>query len=102
MVPLSFCCPPLVLPATRAAVRQAYLRLPALIPQFRSLGAELDAGLLEGAAGLAVTAEFASREDFLAYARHPAQMEVIYPVCGPVMASYSTIQCELPAPTVTG
>jgi len=81
--------------ATRAAVRAAYLRLPALIPQLRSMSAELDAGLLEGAAGLAVIAEFANREDFFGYAQHAAQTEVIYPVCGPVMAGYSTAQLEL-------
>jgi hypothetical protein len=79
----------------RAAVRAAYQDLPAQIPQLRSISAELDAGLLEGAAGIAVIAEFASREDFLAYAQHPAQSSVIYPVCGPVLASYSTLQYEV-------
>jgi len=76
------------------AVRAAYLRLPGLIPQLKAIEIGLDAGMLEGAASLAVIADFASAEDFGVYANHAAQGEVIFPVCGPLMAGYSTIQYE--------
>jgi hypothetical protein len=81
--------------AAREAVRQAYLQLPGRIPGLLRIQPGLDLGLLEDTADLAVVAEFATREDFLAYAQHPAQMELIFPVCGPVMAGYTTLQHEL-------
>jgi hypothetical protein len=82
--------------AAREAVLQAYRQLPAHIPQIRAWSVGLDLGLLEGNAALAIVGEFASREDFLLYSQHPAQMAVIFPVCGHVMESYSTAQFELP------
>ena len=66
--------------ASREAVRQAYLQLPAHIPGLLAIHPGLDLNLLEGTADLAVVAEFACREDFLTYAQHPAQAEVILPV----------------------
>lgn len=80
--------------ARRQAVLAAFQRLPELIPGVRRFRAGLDLGLLEGNAGLAVVAEFDSREDFLAYSTHTAHAEVIFPVCGEVMASYATTQFE--------
>ncbi len=80
---------------TREAVKAAYEKLPGLIPGLRSLSVGLDAGLLEGNAHLVIIGEFGSREDFLVYSQHQAHMDVIFPVCGPVMASYSTAQVEV-------
>lgn len=80
--------------ASREAVRQAYLQLPAHIPGLLAIHPGLDLNLLEGTADLAVVAEFASREDFLAYSQHPAHAEVIFPVCGPVLAGWQTLQHE--------
>lgn len=80
--------------ARREAVRQAYLELPSRIPGLLAIHPGLDLGLLEGTAGLAVVAEFATKEDFLAYSQHPAQSEVILPVCGPVLAGWQTLQHE--------
>lgn len=80
--------------ATRQAIKAAYEKLPALIPQIKSLSVGVDAGLLEGNASFAIIGEFATREDFLVYSQHQAHMDVIYPVCGPAMASYSTAQFE--------
>ena len=77
-----------------AAVKAAYLRLPGLIPQLKAMEVGLNAGLLDGAASLAVVADFASREDFGVYSTHAAQGEVVFPVCGPLMTGYSTIQYE--------
>lgn len=80
--------------ADREAVRQAYLQLPAHVPGLLSIQPGLDLDLLEGSADLAVIAEFATREDFLAYSQHPAQSELILPVCGPVLAGWHTVQHE--------
>ena len=80
--------------ASREAVRQAYLQLPAHIPGLLAIHPGLDLNLLEGTADLAVVAEFARREDFLTYSQHPAQAELIFPVCGPVLAGWHTLQHE--------
>ncbi|MCX2981704.1 Dabb family protein [Halieaceae bacterium IMCC14734] len=77
------------------AVLAAFKRLPGLIPDMQNFHAGLDLGLLEGNAGLAVTAQFSRQENFLAYATHSAHMDVIFPVCGEVMASYATSQFEI-------
>lgn len=78
--------------ATKAAVKAAFEKLPGLIGGVKSYSVGLDLGLLPGNADLAVVAEFATEADFLAYSQHAAHAEVIYPVCGQVMASYSTAQ----------
>ena len=80
--------------ARRDAVLAAYRKLPSLIPGIVSFEVGLDQGLLPGNAGIAVIAGFASREDFLAYSTHQAHTDVIFPVCGPVMAGWSSVQFE--------
>lgn len=75
-------------------VLEAFQQLPSLIPQVKQFRCGLDLGLLDGNASLAVVAEFASSDDFLVYSTHAAHAEVIFPVCGEVMASYSTSQFE--------
>ena len=80
--------------ARKQAVLAAFEQLPALIPQVKAFRCGLDLELLQGNAGLAVLAEFASSEDFLAYSTHAAHAEVVFPVCGEVMASYATSQFE--------
>ncbi len=81
--------------ARRESVLEAFRKLPALIPQAKSFHCGLDLDLLQGNAGLAVIAQFETSEDFLAYSTHPAHGEVVFPVCGEVMASYATSQFEL-------
>ncbi|MEM1111265.1 MAG: Dabb family protein [Pseudomonadota bacterium] len=81
--------------AQKAAVLAAFQTLPDHIAEIRDFRAGLDLSLLEGNAGIAVHATFDSPEDFLAYSSHGAHMEVIYPVCGDVMAGYSTAQIAL-------
>lgn len=78
----------------RDAVLAAYRKLPSLIPGIVSFEVGLDQGLLEGNAGIAVIVGFAAREDFLAYSTHRAHTDVIFPVCGPVMAGWSSVQFE--------
>jgi len=79
----------------KAAVKAAFEKLPGLISAVKSYSVGLDLGLLPGNADLAVIAEFANDADFLAYSQHAAHAEVIYPVCGQVMASYSTAQYKV-------
>ncbi|TXS96111.1 Dabb family protein [Parahaliea maris] len=78
----------------KQAVLAAFQQLPDLIPGIKAFRTGLDLELLEGNAGLAVVAEFASADDFLTYSTHAAHAEVIFPVCGEVMASYATSQFE--------
>lgn len=78
----------------RDAVLAAYRKLPALIPGIVSFEVGLDQGLLQGNAGIAVIVGFASREDFVAYSMHQAHTDVVFPVCGPVMAGWSSVQFE--------
>ncbi len=78
----------------KQAVLEAFQKLPSLIPEVKAFRCGLDLELLEGNAGLAVIAEFASVEDFMAYSTHAAHAEVVFPVCGEVMASYATSQFE--------
>ena len=78
----------------RDAVLAAYRKLPALIPGIVSFEVGLDQGLLQGNAGIAVIVGFASREDFVAYSTHQAHTDVVFPVCGPVMAGWSSVQFE--------
>ena len=78
----------------RSQTLKAFQQLPQHIPGILEFHAGLDLELLEGNAGLAVQATFANREDFLAYSIHEAHGTVVFPVCGPVMAGYSTAQFE--------
>lgn len=80
--------------AARLNVKKAFEKLPSLIPGVKSYSVGLDLSLLPGNADLAVVAEFSQQADFLAYSLHAAHAEVIYPVCGEIMESYSTAQYE--------
>ena len=78
----------------KQAVLNVFESLPSHIPEVRAFTVGLDLGILEGNADLMVQASFDKREDFEIYSVHPAHMEIIFPVCGPVMASYNTAQIE--------
>lgn len=78
----------------KQAVLAAFQSLPTHIPNVKEFTVGLDLGLLEGNADLMVVAGFDSRDDFLAYSTHQAHTDVIFPVCGPIMAGYSTAQIE--------
>lgn len=78
--------------AQRTAVCEAFAQLPQHISQIRQFDVGLDLDLLEGNADLAVFATFDSEADFLVYSSHQAHSEIIFPVCGEVMAGYSTAQ----------
>ena len=60
-----------------AAAKAALDRLPGLIPQVVSFQAGSDLGIMPTNFDFAITAVFASKDDFLAYRDHPAHQEVI-------------------------
>ncbi len=78
----------------KQAVLAVFKSLPEHIPGIRDFSVGLDLGLLEGNAGLMVQASFDKESDFMSYSTHQAHMDVVYPVCGPVMAGYSTAQIK--------
>lgn len=77
---------------TQQKVIDAYNKLPGLIPGIRRFECGMDLQLLEGNAHFGIVAEFESEEAFQDYSVHPAQAEVIFPVVGELMASYTTAQ----------
>ena len=77
---------------TQQKVIDAYNKLPDLIPGIRHFECGTDLQLLEGNSHFGIVAEFESEEAFKAYSVHPAQGEVIFPVVGELMASYTTMQ----------
>lgn len=76
----------------KQAVEDVFNKLPDLIPELRSFSVGQDLGLLDGNSGFAVVGDFDNKDDFLVYSTHQAHMDVIYPVCGELMAGYSTAQ----------
>tara|TARA_B110000444_G_C18767965_1_gene561009 strand:+ start:844 stop:1140 length:297 start_codon:yes stop_codon:yes gene_type:complete len=82
-------------PENLQSIIDAYKALPALIPEIHSFEVSADAGLLDGNADLVVFGEFANSEDFRVYSVHYAHTDVIFPVLGHLMQSYSTAQYTL-------
>ena len=80
--------------ATQKAIDAAYLKLPSIIPGITSMKVGRDLGLLDGNAHYGILATFESKDAFRTYSVHPAHGEVIFPVLGHHMASYSTAQFD--------
>ncbi len=80
---------------TQQKVIDAYNKLPGLIPGIVSFKCGMDKQLLEGNSHFGIVAEFENEEAFRAYSVHPAQGEVIFPVVGELMASYTTSQFSI-------
>jgi hypothetical protein len=78
--------------AAQAKINEAYLKLPSIIDGISSMKVGRDLGLLEGNYDFAIQAEFRDKDAFLAYSTHPAHGEIIFPVLGHFMESYSTAQ----------
>jgi hypothetical protein len=60
-----------------AATTAAFQRLPGLIPQIKSYAFGPDLGVAATNFDYAVTGEFASVDDFLAYREHPDHQELV-------------------------
>ena len=78
--------------AAQAKINAAYLKLPSIIDGISSMQVGRDLALLDGNFDFAVQAEFRDKDAFLAYSTHPAHGEIIFPVLGQFMESYSTAQ----------
>lgn len=78
--------------STQQKVVDAYNQLPKLIPGITRFQCGMDLKLLEGNYHFGIVAEFESEEAFKNYSVHPAQGEVIFPVVGELMESYTTAQ----------
>ena len=80
---------------TAQKVMDAYNQLPTLITGITRFRCGMDMQLLDGNSHFGIVAEFESEEAFRNYSVHPAQAEVIFPVVGELMASYTTAQFAL-------
>lgn len=78
----------------RQAALDALSELPALIPEIVAYRFGEDAGLADGNADLAITADFASPEDYLVYAQHPEHVRVITDTFAPIVARRTAAQFE--------
>jgi Stress responsive A/B Barrel Domain len=78
----------------KEAVRAGLAALPDQISEINAYYVGHDAGIRETSWDFAVVAEFASRDDFLAYAAHPAHRDVIDDLITPIAAERVSVQFE--------
>ncbi|MGC2192173.1 MAG: Dabb family protein [Candidatus Dormiibacterota bacterium] len=83
-------------PGTVAAVVQGLRSLPAQIPAIRSMTAGQDLGVVPNGCDLAIVADFASSEEYLVYANHPAHRQVVEELIDPFVVERNRAQMELP------
>jgi hypothetical protein len=76
------------------AVRAGLADLPDQIPEIAGYHVGHDAGIRDTSWDFAVVAEFASRDDFLAYAAHPARQAVIDERITPIVEKRVGVQFE--------
>lgn len=79
-----------------AAVDQAFAELRQQVPQIKQLSYGADAGIYRGNADYVLIADFASEADLRSYVNHPAHQALLEKVTGPLLASWSSAQIELP------
>jgi hypothetical protein len=80
--------------AQKEEVRAGLGALPAQIPEIASYYVGHDAGIRDTSWDFAVVAEFASRDDFLAYTAHPAHVAVIDERIAPIVEERVSVQFE--------
>jgi hypothetical protein len=80
-----------------SAVLDGFASLPAAIPQIRSYHAGRDGGLSQHSFDLALVAQFDSVDDFAAYREHPAHVDFVSQLLGPVSQTRDSIQFFSPA-----
>jgi hypothetical protein len=78
------------------AVTDGLAALPGQIPQIRSyhFGPDLQVG--DRNADYVLVADFESEADFRTYVDHPAHVALMKNLTGPILASFSSAQFELP------
>ncbi|MBK6855188.1 MAG: Dabb family protein [Microthrixaceae bacterium] len=76
------------------AMATALRRLPGLIPQVATYAVGSNLGITEGSWDFAVSARFASVEDFHTYRTHPEHLAVITDHIEPITAERRSVQFE--------
>jgi hypothetical protein len=71
--------------------------LPDAIPELERLDVGRDEGLAEGNHDMVVIASFADPAGYLAYATHPAHVDVVTRLIRPIISDRSAIQFRAPA-----
>jgi hypothetical protein len=69
--------------------------LPSIIPEIISFSSGRNANVTEGAWDYAVVSDFASPEDYLAYATNPQHMDMVKNLVGPHVLEASRTQFEM-------
>ncbi|MGH9026800.1 MAG: Dabb family protein [Acidimicrobiia bacterium] len=78
----------------KEAVRSGLAALPGRIPEILSYQVGHDTGIRDTSWDMAVVAEFASSDDFLAYVAHPDHQAVIDERVTPIVAERVSVQFE--------
>jgi hypothetical protein len=81
-------------PAHAAATAGALRRLPALIPQIVEYACGTDLGVAPTNFDFAVSARFASLDDYITYRDHPEHQAVVQSMIGPFVAERSAVQFD--------
>lgn len=79
-------------PEAVEALTRGLRALPAQIPEIADYRVGADLAIAGGPGDFAVTADFASVEDFLVYRDHPAHLEVIRELIAPHVADRINVQ----------
>jgi hypothetical protein len=80
---------------TKAAIVDALRTLPAAIPELRDYRVGLDAGVNEGNYEMAVTADCADVDGYLAYRDNAEHQRIIVELIRPNIAERAAVQYEL-------
>ncbi|MBW2498498.1 MAG: Dabb family protein [Deltaproteobacteria bacterium] len=83
-------------PAAVEAVTRGLAALPEQIPEIRSYQFGPDLQLGEKNADYVLIADFESAEDFERYVPHPAHVDLLKKVTGPILESFTSAQLEIP------
>lgn len=81
-------------PSAVDALATGLRRLPGLIPQVATYAVGPDIGLTDDAWDFAVSARFASVDDFLTYRNHPEHRAVVTDLIEPITAERRAVQFE--------
>ncbi len=83
-------------PGTLTAALAGLRALPTQIPEIRSMSTGRDTGLIPNGCDLAIVVEFATVDDYLVYAEHPAHRRVIEELLDPFVVERHRAQIEVP------
>ncbi len=81
-------------PSAADALATALRRLPSLIPQIATYAVGPDLGITDGSWDFAVSARFASVDDFHTYRNHPEHQAVVTDLVQPITAERHSVQFE--------